>query len=204
MFDELLTRFGLAAAWVASALDGDVGPVLAGVAVHTGHLGLVPAIVACALGLVCADLVWWRVGRGAAGRLHATQAWQRVGPTVDRLARRFGPLEIPLARVVFGTRSASMLFWGAEGLPWHRLLLYDAPACLAWATLLVLLGRGASHGAGFLLGEVKRTEIWLLGALAIAVAVLALSRLALRRRRARARLSGPRPAPSPSPRAPRP
>ncbi len=192
MLDEFLTRFGLPAALVASALDGDVGPLLAGVAVHTGHLGLVAASVACALGLVCADLVWWRVGRGAAGRLHATKAWQRVGPTVDRLARRWGPLEIPLARVVFGTRTASMLFWGAQGLPWHRLLLYDAPACLVWATFLVLLGRGTSHGVAFLLGEVKRTETWMLGAVAVAAAVVTLWRLWVRRQRARAPVSTPR------------
>jgi membrane protein DedA with SNARE-associated domain len=192
MLDELLTRFGLPAALVASALDGDVGPLLAGVAVHTGHLGLVAASVACATGLVGADLFWWRVGRGAAGRLHATKAWQRVGPTVDRLARRWGPLEIPLARVVFGTRSASMLFWGAQGLPWHRLLVYGAPACLVWATFLVLLGRGASHGASWVLGEVKRVELWLLGALVLAAAVFTLWRLLLRRRRARAALSAAR------------
>jgi membrane protein DedA with SNARE-associated domain len=192
MLDELLNRFGLPAALVASALDGDVGPLLAGVAVHTGHLGLAAGSVACALGLVAADLFWWRIGRGAAGRLHATKAWQRVGPTVDRLARRFGPLEIPLARLAFGTRTASMLFWGAEGLSWHRLLLYDAPACFAWATFLVLLGRGASRGASFVLGEVKRAEIWFLGALVLAGTALALLRLALRHRRARAALSAPR------------
>jgi membrane protein DedA with SNARE-associated domain len=191
MLDELLTRFGLPAALVASALDGDVGPVLAGVAVHTGHLSLAAASVACALGLVGADLFWWRLGRGAGGRLHATRAWQRVGPTVDRLARRWGPLEIPLARVVFGTRTASMLFWGAQGLPWHRLVLYDAPACLAWATFLVLVGRGASHGVATVLGEVKRTETWMLGALVIAVALLAGWRLLLRRRRAAEAAAGP-------------
>ena len=192
MLDELLTRFGTPAALVASAVDGDVGPLLAGVTVHTGHLELATASLACALGLVAADLVWWRVGRGSAGRLHATKAWRRVGPGVDRLARRWGPLQIPLARVVFGTRTASMLFWGAQGLPWHRLLLYDAPACLAWATLLVLLGHGTSHGVAFLLGEVKRTETWLLGALGVATAVLTLWRLLLRRRRARAALSAAR------------
>jgi membrane protein DedA with SNARE-associated domain len=126
MLDELLTRYGLPAALAGSMLDGDLVPLLAGVAVHLGHLALAPASLACALGLVAADLLWWRVGRGAAGRLHATDAWRRAGPTIDRLARRFGPLEIPLARVVFGTRTASMLFWGAQGLPWHRLLLYDA------------------------------------------------------------------------------
>ena len=192
MLDELLTRFGLPAALVASALDGDVGPLLAGVAVHTGHLALAAASVACALGLVAADLCWWRVGRGAAGRLHATHAWQRVGPTVDRLAGRFGPLEIPLARVVFGTRTASMLFWGAQGLPWHRLVLYDAPACLAWATVLVLVGRGASHGVASVLGEVKRTETWMLGALVLSATLLAAWRLLLRRRRAHAALSAAR------------
>ena len=67
MLDEFLTRFGLPAALVGSAVDGDVGPLLAGVAVHTGHLGLGAAVAACALGLVCADLFWWRLGRGAAG-----------------------------------------------------------------------------------------------------------------------------------------
>jgi membrane protein DedA with SNARE-associated domain len=187
--DDLLNRFGLPVAALLSALDGDVGPLLAGVAVHTGHLALAAAVLACAFGLVAADLFWWRLGRGSAGRLHATKAWQRVGPTVDRLARRFGPLEIPLARVVYGTRTASMLFWGAEGLPWHRLLLYDAPACLVWATFLVLLGRGASHGASFLLGEVKRAELWFLGAFVIAGVAFALLRLAARRRRGREALS---------------
>jgi membrane protein DedA with SNARE-associated domain len=185
LLEEWLIRFGVPAALVGSMLEGDLAPLLAGVVVHLGYLGLASAIAACALGLVGADLLWWRIGRRTGARLRATAAWRRVGPTIDRLAERYGPLQIPLARVVYGTRNASMLFWGAQGLPWHRLLLYDAPSCLAWAALLVLLGRGASHGAAGILGEVKRAELWLLGALVAGALLLAVFRLVVRRRLAR-------------------
>jgi membrane protein DedA with SNARE-associated domain len=83
---------------------------------------------------------------------------------------------------VYGTRNLSMLFWGAQGLPWLRFLLVDVPTCLAWATLLVALGRTASGGASGILGEVERGERWLLGAVVVAAAVVAAWRALVRRR----------------------
>jgi membrane protein DedA with SNARE-associated domain len=70
-----------------------------------------------------------------------------------------------------------MLFWGVHRLRFSRFALVDGVGCVAWAILLGTLGFAASSGAVLLLGEVKRVELWLMGALAASVAVYLLLRL---------------------------
>ena len=177
-----LTHLGPLGVAVGSAIEGDVVPLVAGVGVHLGLLDPVTAVCAATLGLLAGDSAWFWLGRRAGPRVRATAAWRQLGPTVERLATRFGPAEIALARGVYGTRNLSMLFWGAQGLPYGRFLLVDVPTCVAWSVLLVTLGRTASGGAAAVLGEVERVERWLLGAALVAAAAVWAWRTLARRR----------------------
>jgi membrane protein DedA with SNARE-associated domain len=162
--EELVIRFGPLAVFVGAALEGDVALVLGGVVAHLGLIDPATVVVAASFGGLAGDAAWFAVGRRSAEAIRATAAYRRVGPTVERLAARFGDRQLLLARPIWGTRVMSMLFWGSQRLPVHRFLLFDVPAATAWAFLLVSLGWAGSRSAESVLGEVRRVELWMLGA----------------------------------------
>lgn len=179
--EELLIRFGAVAVFVGAAIEGDLALVLGGVVAHLGLLHPVTVVVAAALGGLAGDAAWFAAGRRSAEAIRATAVYRRVGPTVERLASRFGDWQLLLARPIWGTRVMSMLFWGSQRLPVGRFLLLDVPAATLWAILLVSLGWAGSRSAAAVLGEVRRVELWLLGAAIVAsVVLLALRRLVRR------------------------
>ncbi len=166
--EQLLIRFGPLAIFAGAALEGDVALVLGGVIAHLGMVDPVVAVIASALGGLAGDAAWFAIGRRSADAIRATATYRRVGPTVERLAKRFGDRQLLLARPVWGTRVMSMLFWGSQRLPVRRFLMFDVPAATIWAILLVSLGWAGSQSAQAVLGEVRRVEMWVLGAALVA------------------------------------
>src|SRR5439155_223752 len=80
----------------------------------------------------------------------------RAAPLIERLVARVGEREIVLSRFVYGTRIASMFFWGVHRLPYARFAAFDLVGCLLSAIVLAGLGFGLSTSAVALLGRVTR------------------------------------------------
>lgn len=189
---ELLARFGLPAVFLGAALEGDVSMVLAGVAAHFGELDPGSTLVAGALGAYFSDLAWFTGGRLRADAIRENRFYRHAAPYLEPLARRVGPWQIPLARFLYGTRLATLLYWGARGLAWWRFAMIDAFGSLLWAAVIGGLGYLASSSAEVILGRVRRLEIALLGSLVgVGVIVLAGRYILRRRRRAAAKIGPP-------------
>jgi membrane protein DedA with SNARE-associated domain len=73
---------------------------------------------------------------------------------------------------VYGTKAASMLFWGLHGLPVVRFFLVDALGAVLGATVFGGIGYLVSGSATLLLGKVRRVQLWLLGALVVGVVLV--------------------------------
>ena len=170
--EELIARFGLVAVFIGAALEGDVVLILGGVSAHLGLMKLPLAMAVGAAGCFTGDLAWHLVGRHRSVAIRESRVYRAVGPTVERVASRIGPWQITTSRVLYGTRIATMLYWGVRRLSLSKFVLIDLVGCVVWATLLGAAGYGASSGAMLLIGEVKRLEVWLLGAVAASVLVL--------------------------------
>jgi membrane protein DedA with SNARE-associated domain len=181
---DLLARFGPIAVFLATAVEGDLGLIVGGVAAHLGVMHPLVVGIMGTLGGFCGDAVWFTVGRRSADAIQRSSAWRRVGPTVERLAARFGPGQILLARPVWGTRVASMVFWGTQRLAPARFAALDLPACTVWAVLLVSVGYYSSASVEALLGKVRHVEEGLTVAVLLAIFVGFGGRLLLRRRAA--------------------
>ena len=112
--------------------------------------------------------------RGLRGgpRFREGKLYRKVGPTIERLAYRLGPWELLAARFVYGTKAASMLFWGLHGLRVTRFLLIDVIGCTIGALVFTGLGYVVSGSAIALLGKVKRVELWLLGVLLVGAVIV--------------------------------
>jgi membrane protein DedA with SNARE-associated domain len=179
---QLIIRYGLAAVFLGSGLEGDLSMVLGGVVSHQGYFNLQVAIVVAAAGAFCADCIWYAVGRLHAQRLQDAAFYRKVGPRIAAVTRKIGVWQIVAARFVYGTKNATMLFWGLHNLPLLRFVLVDAIGCVLGASFFVGLGFLVGDGAEVLLGRVKRFEFLLFGGLVVGVIVLVVIRLLAQRR----------------------
>jgi membrane protein DedA with SNARE-associated domain len=176
---ELLIRYGLVAVLIGSAFEGDFSLILAGVVAHLGIFPFAEAVAAGAIGSLVGDSIWYGFGRFRGPKFKEGKLYRRVGPTIDRLARRLGPWELLAARFVYGTKAASMLFWGLHGLTLPRFLLIDTIGCVIGTFVFTGVGYLVSGSATVLLGKVHRVQLWLLGAvIAGAVIVYLINRTA--------------------------
>ena len=169
---QLLIRYGLVTVFIGSAFEGDFTLLLAGVVAHLGIFPFTLAVAAGAAGSLLGDLAWYTLGRVRGPRFKAGKLYQRVGPTVERLATRMGPWQLLAARFVYGTKAASMVFWGLHGLSLPRFLLIDAVGCVLGSLVFTSLGYLVSGSATVLMGHVKRFELWLLGAFAVGIIIV--------------------------------
>jgi membrane protein DedA with SNARE-associated domain len=167
--EHLVMRYGLAAVLVGSAIEGDFTLILAGVAAHLGYFPFPLAVAAGALGSFAGDLAWYTLGRLRGPRFREGREYRRVGHRIEALAKRLGPAQLLAARFVYGTKAASMVFWGLHGLPLRRFVLVDGIGTVLGSVVFMGLGYLVSGSATLLLGKVRRVQLWLLGALLVGV-----------------------------------
>ncbi|MGH7702811.1 MAG: DedA family protein [Gemmatimonadales bacterium] len=110
-------NYGLLAVFCAATIEGDLTLILAGVVAHLGLLDLGLAVVADTLGNLTGDIAWYLLGRSHARRIRESRLYLRVGPTIERLARRLGDWQLLAARVVYGTRNAQHVVLGTPWTP---------------------------------------------------------------------------------------
>jgi membrane protein DedA with SNARE-associated domain len=178
---NLVMSYGLAAVLLGSALEGDFTLILAGVFAHLGYFPYPLAVAAGALGSFLGDLAWYSLGRVRGPRFRAGRLYQRMGHRIESLAARLGPAELIAARFVYGTKAASMVFWGLHGLSLLRFVLVDGVGCVLGSFVFTGLGYLVSGSATVLLGRVRRVQLWLLGALAVGVVLVVIINWAAKR-----------------------
>jgi membrane protein DedA with SNARE-associated domain len=169
---ELLIRYGLLAVFLGAAFEGDFSLILAGVVAHLGIFPFSHAIAAGALGSLMGDSIWFGFGRLRGPRFREGKLYRKVGPTIERLAYRLGPWELLAARFVYGTKAASMLFWGLHDLRLAKFLLVDGIGAVVGSFVFTGLGYLVSGSATLLLGKVRRVQLWLLGAFMVGVVLV--------------------------------
>ena len=184
--EDFLVRYGAVAVVLGAMLEGDLSIIMAGVVAHLGYLSLVTALEAAWLGAFLGDTLWYALGRARATAVARSRVYRRAAPLIDRLVARVGDREIILARFLYGTRIASMFYWGVRRLPFVRFAALDLVGCLLSVAVLGLLGFGLSESAVTLFGRVQRAERWILTAVVVCAAVVLAVR-AVGRRVARAR-----------------
>jgi membrane protein DedA with SNARE-associated domain len=174
---EFLQEYGLLAIFLCAIVENDVTFILTGVVVHLSGIHPVPALVAGLSGALLHDSIWFWLGHYRADSVKAHRVYRRIGPAVERLAAKFGPWELLVCRFFYGTRTASIVFWGVQRLAVTSFLLIELIALTIWGAVLVTLGFLLSTGAAALIGRVRSMERWMLCALAIAIVGFFLARV---------------------------
>ena len=179
--ESFLIHYGLAAVALLATVDGDVTLILAGVIAHLGLFSLPVGIGAGGTGAFIGDTIFYTAGRTNMRWIHKTRLYRRMGPRAESLLQRFGVGQLFAMRLVFGTRIATLVLCGVQGLAFWRFALFDTLSCMAWATLLGLLGFALSNRAAWLIREVKSVEVAAAGALVVTVIVFVIFRRSVSR-----------------------
>jgi membrane protein DedA with SNARE-associated domain len=160
--ERFLSDHGLVALLLLATVEGDLSIVVGGVLAHLGLLPLSGVVVAGAAGNLMGDSAWFAIGRRFRLRIRENRLYRAAGPGIERLVRRFGPWQLLAARVVYGSRNVSMVFWGQHELPVSRFLLVDALGCGLASIGFALVGYGLGNGTTAITGDVTRVERYLL------------------------------------------
>ena len=122
-------------------------------AASTHHLSIYVLVPLAAAGAICGDQIGYFVGRSVGYR--ALARWGRkVGLSDERLELgrflflKYGAWVVFLGRFVAFLRTFAALLAGANRMPWHSFLVWNALGGVAWTTLY---GFGA-----YVLGDVFR------------------------------------------------
>jgi membrane protein DedA with SNARE-associated domain len=168
-------------------LPGESLMIAAAIYAATTHkLNILLVVPIAAAGAICGDQLGYGIGRWIGFRVLARWG-RRVGLTEERLQlgqylfRRYGGRVVFLGRFVAVLRTFVALLAGANRMPWHRFLLWNALGGIAWTALYgfgaYALGAAAKQisgpagialavvGAGLLIAAfvfVKRNEARLL------------------------------------------
>lgn len=172
--ENFLVKYGLFAVFFGSTIEADAMPVVSGAVAHLGYFNFAAALAASVGGMFAGDCVWYWLGRKFGSRIEKTSFYRRHLPKTEKFIGKIGVWQILAARVVYGTRNATMLFWGIRKLAFANFAAINAVGCLIWGTILTSLGYFLSFGTATIIGDVKRVEIGLLIGLVIALFVVLL------------------------------
>ena len=172
--ENFLIKYGLYAVFFGSMVEADAMPVTSGAVAHLGYFGLAGALAASVGGMFAGDCVFYWLGRGFGQRIEQIEFYRKHLPKAERFIGKIGVWQILAARVVYGTRNATMLFWGIKKLNFAKFAAIDFLGCLVWGTILTSLGYFVSFGVYSIIGDIKRIEIGLLVIIVLAVSVVLL------------------------------
>ncbi|HEV7706493.1 MAG TPA: DedA family protein [Gemmatimonadaceae bacterium] len=176
MFSRLWVYVTLGA---TSIFTEEAAPVLAGFAAHQHHLGVVQAVVACAIGSWAADIALYALGRWRAVKL-ATR-WPKLMKPMEKLlgSVRRHPWRASIAvRYAYGARIVLPIACGAAEIPFANYLIGSGISCWSWSASMTAIGWAFGSTAVLVLGRIRRHEdvlaISLVAAIVLIVAVIAL------------------------------
>jgi len=181
-FAPLIAKYGYAATFVGTLLEGESFLVLSGLAAHRGYLSLPLLVAVGAAGALLTDNIFFAMGRLLGPAL--LQRFRRLAPSVARahaLVERLPNTAVISVRFLYGMRSVGPAVIGAGTMTWSRFVMLDAVAAFLWSACWVSAGYLLGEAIEPLLRELTPIGAWLLGGLA-AAAVLVASVVYLRRR----------------------
>lgn len=160
---DLLSRlshvWGYVSLGATSIVAEEAAPVVAGFAAHQGHLHVVRAAVACALGSWLADVALYGLGLTRAAT--AVSRWRWLASSTERLlaAVRRHPWRASLAtRFAYGARLVLPITCGTARVRPATYLVGSCTSAFVWSALFTAMGWVFGRTAVGLIGHIQRHE----------------------------------------------
>ncbi|HSC33264.1 MAG TPA: VTT domain-containing protein [Gemmatimonadaceae bacterium] len=156
-----------------SIFTEEAAPVVAGFAAHQGHLHVVRAAMACAVGSWAADLGLYMLGRWRA--LAVAVRWPRLQKPMTRLlgAVQRHPWRASLVvRFAYGARLLLPITCGAARVSFAGFVIGSGVSAWLWSGIFTAVGWIFGSTAVVMIGHVRRHEDRFAVALIIIVAIV--------------------------------
>lgn len=184
---SLVAKYGYAATFVGTLLEGETFLVLSGLAAHQGYLSLPLLVVVGAAGAFLTDNLFFALGRVLGPQVLARfPRLVRSAAKAHALVERRPHAVVISVRFLYGMRTVGPAVIGAGTISWSRFVLIDALAAFVWSACWIGAGYVLGEAAERLLREFSQIERWLLLGV-VAGAALVTSIVWLHRRKASGR-----------------
>ena len=182
--EAIVARYGLAALFLGSGLEGETTVLAGGLLAHRGLFPLWATMLAAVAGSFAADQFWFFVGRRFqhSERVRRAQARPAFAKALRMFARH--PVAFIFAfRVIYGFRTISPIAIGTTAVSPRLFVTVNLVSAIVWGVTFSTVGYVFGHGFERVLARFVPDARTLL-AIAAAVLVLGGIVLLIRRRRA--------------------
>lgn len=184
--ETLIAEYGYLAILIGTFLEGETIVILAGFAAHMGILELPWVIAAAVAGSFSGDQFYYYLGRRWGPRIIAKRlSWQEGAQKVYKHLHRHQYFLILTFRFYYGLRNVTPFAVGSAMVPRARFFTLNLIGAVVWAVAFACLGYLAGEAVKLLIDDVKRYELYLLGALVLIGFAVWLTTLIRHRRKAR-------------------
>jgi membrane protein DedA with SNARE-associated domain len=167
--ESLIEQYGYAALILGTILEGETPLVMAGFAARRGYLDLSWVIAAACAGSLAGDQFYFLLGRfRGPAFLVRRPAWKARLDRAYALSERYRDLLVVGFRFLYGLRMATPMAFGAQGMNPLRFTLLNTLGALIWSVFFALLGYYFGDMLELILGDLRRVEMSVLGAIGVA------------------------------------
>lgn len=172
MLESLIDTYGYWAILVGTFFEGETVLLLGGFAASRGYLVLRWVIVVAFLGTLCADQLFFFLGRRYSPAILARRpSWKARSEKAKRLLEQFRTPLILAFRFMYGIRVVTPFAIGMSRVPTGEFVLLNVIGASVWAIIVGSGGYLFGNALETLLGNIKRYEFHILGGIAIAGAL---------------------------------
>ena len=172
-YGPLIERYGYAATFIGSVIEGETMLILSGLAAHRHYLSLLTVIVVGAVGGALGDMMFFLLGRHYGADV--LQRFPRFAPSAERMyamIERHAALTILAVRFMYGLRTAGPAIIGSTRVPFAEFAFFNAVGAFLWSACWAGAGYALGKAAEYVLGDLARIEREVFGVAAV-LAVLA-------------------------------
>jgi membrane protein DedA with SNARE-associated domain len=166
--ESFIDSYGYAAILIGTFLEGETILVLGGFAAHRGYLSLPWVIVAALAGTLFGDQLYFFLGRWHGQKVLAKRpSWKARAARAQNLLERFQKPLILVFRFLYGLRTVTPFVIGMSSVSTVQFVLLNIIGALVWAVLVGVGGYAFGSALEAIIGDVKKYELEVLGAIAI-------------------------------------
>ena len=172
MLESLIDTYGYWAVLLGTFFEGETVLLLGSFAASRGYLLLRWVIVVAFLGTLCADQLFFFLGRRYSEAILARRpSWKARSAKAQRLLERFRTPLILAFRFMYGIRIVTPFAIGMSRVPTGEFVLLNIIGASVWALTVGIAGYLFGNALETLLGDIKHYEFHILGGVAIAGAL---------------------------------
>jgi len=172
MLESLIDTYGYWAVLAGTFFEGETVLLLGSFAASRGYLLLRWVIVVAFFGSLCADQLFFFLGRRYSPAILARRpSWKARSEKAQKLLERFRTPLILGFRFMYGIRTVTPFAIGMSRVPTGEFVLLNIIGASVWAIIVGTGGYLFGNALEILLGDIKRYEFHILGGIAIAGAL---------------------------------